>query len=437
MSVRICGVEPGSIAEEMVITPGSKLLRINGRDIRDSLDYLFLSSDENLEVEIEDPSGEVILFDVEKAFDEDLGFLFESGLMDEARRCSNACVFCFIDQLPKGLRSPLYFKDDDSRLSFLQGNFVTLTNLSQGQLERIVEYGIHPINVSVHSLDPEVRLRLMKNPRSASILDQLTFLVESGVSLNGQIVLVPGYNDGEDLLRTVEGLYALGENFLSVAVVPVGLSAHREGLTDIAPLTSEDALEAITLLEPLQRKYLCERGTSFVFLADEFYLLAGREIPGHDHYEGYEHYEDGIGMVRRFVHEMRELLPEFPSDACGEYTVPVGTAIAQVFMELAREIEARSQVRLQIVPVKNRLLGGGVNVSALLSYKDITAQVPADERSTLILSLAMYNIDGLTLDERRAEDFERVYPKVRVVEPHASSLLELLKEKRCLNPLSP
>lgn len=437
MSVCICGVEPGSIAEEMNVVPGSRLLRINGRTITDSLDYLFMSSDDNLEVEIEDPSGEVILFDVEKDPDEDLGFIFESGLMDEPGHCANACVFCFVDQLPKGLRSSLYFKDDDTRLSFLQGNFVTLTNVTDAQLERIVEYGIHPINVSVHSLDPQIRMRLMKNPKSAQIHEQLSFLVNAGVSLNGQIVLVPGYNDGEDLLRTIEGLYALGENFLSVAVVPVGLTAHREGLSDISPLSKADASEVIDSLEPLQNKYLEERGTSFVFLADEFYLLADRKIPEHAHYEGYLHYEDGIGMIRRFVHEMRELLKDFPSDACGQYVIATGTAFAPIFAKLAQEIEGSSRVKLEIVAVENRLLGGGVNVSALLSYSDIVSQIQEDENRTLILSRAMYNINGITLDGKKAEDFAKVYRHVRFVEPHADALLSLLKEKRCLNPLSP
>lgn len=434
MSVRICGVEPGSIAEEMDVSPGSRLLRINGREIRDSLDYLFLSNDDNLEVEIEDPSGEVILFDVEKEIDEDMGFLFDSGLMDEARRCSNACVFCFIDQLPKGLRSSLYFKDDDSRLSFLQGNFVTLTNLSQEQLNRIVEYGIHPINVSVHSLNPKVRHRLMKNPKSMKIREQLEFLVSHGVSLNGQIVLVPGYNDGNDLIETVEGLYALGEHFLSVAIVPVGLSAHREGLSDIRELTREDAREILLAIEPLQRKYQRERGTSFVFLADEFYLLADVEIPDHDHYENYLHYEDGIGMIRSFVHEMRELLPTLPSDVCGDYVIPVGTAVASVFRELAEEVESRTQATLRIVPVENHLFGGGVTVSGLLSFADISSQVPVEEKSTLILSRAMYNIDGVTLDDKTVEDFEAMYSRVQVIEPTASALVALLKETRCPSP---
>lgn len=434
MSVRIYAVEPGSIAEEMDVETGSRLLRINGKEISDALDYLFLSSAENLEVEVEDPSGEVILFDVEKEIDEDLGFVFDQGLMDEARHCSNACVFCFIDQLPKGLRKPLYFKDDDSRLSFLQGNFVTLTNMKQEQLQRIVDYGIHPINVSVHSLDPKVRRRLMKNPKSEKIREQLDFLVSSGVALCGQIVLVPGYNDGEDLVKTVEGLYAYGENFRSVAIVPLGLSGHREGLCPLRPLTREDAQRTIDLIEPLQKKFLMERGTSFAFLADEIYLLASRPLPGHAHYEGYAYAEDGIGMLRQLLHEFSEHVHALPADACGDYVIPVSTLAAPYLRRIASEIEARSRVRLRIVPIENRFFGGGVSVSGLLTFADIQEQLPPRKERTLILSRAMYNGEGRTLDEKSREDFTSLYGQVEIIEPQAAALIDLLKEKRCLDP---
>lgn len=294
---RISKVLAGSIAEEMEIEKGDVLLKINGRPVKDIIDYLFMISDEYLELEVRKPDGEIWLLEIEKDYDEELGLEFKHPIMDHARNCRNKCVFCFIDQLPEGMRETLYFKDDDSRLSFLQGNFVTLTNVSEDELHRMVDYNISPINVSIHTTNPELRVKMLGNKNAGEVYKRLKFLGEQRVEMNGQIVLCPGFNDGVELDRTLKDLHDLPGGLNSIAIVPIGLTKFRDGL---APATGYDKVMAqavIKQVEKWQSYFLEKRGTRFAFLSDEFYVLAEQDRPEYDAYEGFVQIENGVGLM--------------------------------------------------------------------------------------------------------------------------------------------
>ena len=279
MSNIITKVSLGGIADEVGIEENDKLLTINGNEISDIIDYKFLSADEEIILEIEKANGEIWEVEVEKEFGEDLGIEFGGGIMDKAKSCSNKCIFCFIDQLPKGMRESLYFKDDDSRLSFLQGNFVTLTNMKECDIDRIIKYHISPINISVHTTNPELRVEMLNNRFAGKIFDIMKRLAEAGINMNAQIVSVPGVNNGEELKRTVKDLYTLYPQVSDVAVVPIGITKFRHGLKQVETYTKEQSIEEIERVKELQDIYMKEIGKPFVRLSDEFYLVAGKEIP--------------------------------------------------------------------------------------------------------------------------------------------------------------
>jgi Fe-S oxidoreductase, related to NifB/MoaA family len=298
MSAKISKILPGSIAEELELEVGDALLTINGSEVKDIIDYKFLAADEYIEMDIQKPNGEIWTYEVEKDYDDNLGIEFESAIMDEAKRCSNKCIFCFIDQLPPGMRETLYFKDDDSRLSFLQGNFVTLTNMKDSDIDRIIKYRISPINVSVHTTDPELRKKMLNNRFAGNIYERLQKLADAGITMNCQIVCVPGVNNGEELIKTVEDLYKLYPSIQNVAAVPVGSTKFREGLYNVTLYKKDTAKTEIENMRKLQEKYIKEIGAPFVRLSDEFYVLSGEEIPDAEFYEGFEQLEDGVGMIR-------------------------------------------------------------------------------------------------------------------------------------------
>ena len=301
-------VEPGSIAEELEIEVGDQLISINQQPVVDIIDYMFLSNDEFVEIEIEKSNGEIWTLDIEKEYDEPIGITFENPIIDDAKRCTNNCVFCFIDQLPKGMRPSLYFKDDDSRLSFLQGNFVTLTNLKEPDIERIIRYRISPINVSVHTTDPELRKKMLGNRFAGNIMERLKKLVDGGIVVNAQIVLCPGYNDGDALDKTLTDLMTLHPNLNSVAIVPIGLTNHRQGLIQMEGFVQKNAAETINRVHAFQSKAYKKLKTRFAFLADEFYIQAILPFPEDNAYESYIQLEDGIGMIRKLTTEIEEFL---------------------------------------------------------------------------------------------------------------------------------
>ena len=287
-------IRPGSIAEEFELEQGDALLQINGKEIEDIFDYQYLVEDEYIEVLIRKPDGEEFILEIEKDPDEDLGIEFENGLMDNYRSCHNKCIFCFIDQMPKGMRETLYFKDDDSRLSFLQGNYVTLTNMSEHDIDRIIHYHLGPINVSVHTTNPKLRCKMLNNRFAGTSLSKMDKLAEAGIEMNGQVVLCKGINDGDELRRTIKDLMGYIPAMQSLSIVPSGLTKYREGLFKLEPFTKEDACEVIDIIEGYQKEIYAKYGVHFVQASDEWYILAGRDFPEEERYDGYIQLENGV-----------------------------------------------------------------------------------------------------------------------------------------------
>ena len=304
----ISGVLPGSIGEELELEPGDVLAEINHQPVEDVFDYRYLLNDEYIELLVKKQSGEEWELEVEKDYDEDLGIVFENSLMDEYRSCRNKCVFCFIDQMPPGMRETLYFKDDDSRLSFLQGNYVTLTNMSDHDIDRIIHYHLAPINISFQTTNPQLRCKMLHNRFAGDIFPKVQRLFEAGIEMNGQIVLCKGLNDKEELKRSIKDLSKYLPHLRSVSVVPVGLSKFRDGLYPLEPFEKQDAEEVIDLIESWQKKLYEAYGLHFIHASDEWYLLAGRELPEEERYDGYLQLENGVGMLRLLETEGEEAL---------------------------------------------------------------------------------------------------------------------------------
>lgn len=366
----ITAIEREGAAARAGVRPGERLKAIDGRPVRDLIDYLILSAGADPRLTLCGPAGERTL-KVAKDEDESLGLSFDAAVFDGIRRCGNRCVFCFVDQLPTGLRPSLYVKDEDYRLSFLQGNYVTLTGLSRADRDRIVRRRLSPLYVSVHATDPEIRGHLLGRRRPAPILPLLADLAAHGIRLQTQAVICPGWNDGDVLQRTIDDLASLWPGVHSLAVVPVGLTAHRAGLTPLRPFARRGARELLALVENRQEKYAGTIGTRFVFAADEFYLLAGRRLPPADRYEDYPQLENGVGLIRAFEDGFRASWRRWRR-ACPPGTVRVvtGAAAAGMWGRLARLV-GRAGLRLEILPVINGLFGGSVTVAGLLAGADI------------------------------------------------------------------
>lgn len=371
----ISKVESGSIAEELEIQPGDLLLTINGKEIKDVLDFLFYSGDDEVELEIQKPSGEIWVLDIEKDFYEEIGIEFGNPILDNAKRCHNQCVFCFIDQLPPGLRQSLYFKDDDSRLSFLQGNYVTLTNVKEADLDRMIEYQLSPVNVSIHTTNPELRKKMLNNRFAGDILERIKKLTDHRIEVNGQIVLVPCMNDGPELDRTLRDLAEVGPNLVSVAAVPVGVTKFREGLALLSLYQQASASELIDQVEAWQQRFMKTRGHRFIHLSDEFYLTAGREVPDYDAYEGFRQLENGVGLIRKFGTEVEQALTTRPVTKLEKkinVDVVTGVLAGPFLRGLANQIESRFEgLKLRIHPVKNRFFGETITVAGLVTGSDI------------------------------------------------------------------
>ncbi|SCZ77006.1 DUF512 domain-containing protein [Acidaminobacter hydrogenoformans] len=377
----ISKVEAGSIAEEMDIETGDRLLSVNGKEIRDVLDFLFYSGDDEIEIEIMKPSGEIWSLEIEKDFYEEIGIEFGNPILDDAKHCHNNCIFCFIDQLPKGMRQSLYFKDDDSRLSFLQGNYVTLTNVKEQDLDRMIEYQLSPVNVSIHATNPELRQRMLNNRFAGDILERLKKLTDHRIEVNGQIVLVPGVNDGEELDRTLRDLSQLGPHLVSLAAVPVGMTKFREGLALLTLYDQSSASELIDQVSAWQSTFLKTRGSRFIHLSDEFYLTAGRPVPEFEAYEGFRQLENGVGLIRKFGTEVKAALEQLPSpqthlsnQRASRMTVDIVTGtLAGAFMtQLAQEIMMKlPELELRVHSIENSFFGNTITVAGLITGSDI------------------------------------------------------------------
>ncbi len=371
-------VEAGSIAEELEIEVGDVLLEINGNRIEDIFDYQYYTQDEYIEVLIRKPSGEEWLLEIDKEYDEDLGIVFENGLMDDYRSCHNKCIFCFIDQMPKGMRETLYFKDDDSRLSFLQGNYVTLTNMSDDDVDRIIKYHLSPINVSFQTTNPELRCKMLNNRFAGQALEKAWKLAKAGITMNGQIVLCKGVNDGEELERSIRDLSEFLPTLESVSVVPVGLSKYREGLYPLEPFTKEDAKAVLETIHRWQDKLYPEYGLHFIHASDEWYILAEEEMPDEETYDGYLQLENGVGMLRLLMNEFEETMQEKLPYKGGKRTVSLVTGrLAYRFIkEMADQMmEVYPELTIQVFPIRNDFFGELITVSGLLTGQDILAQL--------------------------------------------------------------
>ena len=371
----------GSIASEMEMEAGDRLLEINGEEIGDIFDYQYLIQDDYIEVLIAKADGEEWLLEIDKEYDEDLGIEFENGLMDEYRSCCNKCIFCFIDQMPKGMRETLYFKDDDSRLSFLQGNYVTLTNMSEHDIDRIVKYHLSPINISFQTTNPELRCKMLNNRFAGEALKKVDRLYEAGIIMNGQIVLCKDVNDKEELERTIFDLTKYLPYLESVSVVPVGLSKYREGLYPLEPFTKEDAKAVLRMIHSWQEKLYPQYGLHFIHASDEWYILAEEELPEEARYDGYLQLENGVGMLRLLLDEFDAAFTEIVKagdNAVNEKEISMVTGLlAYPYIDaMAKRLEAAfSKLKIHVYPVRNDFFGERITVSGLLTGQDICRQL--------------------------------------------------------------
>ena len=379
---------PGSIAEEFELAPGDRLISINGHEIEDIFDYQFYAEDTYIEILIEKPDGEQWILEVDKEEDEDLGIEFDNGLMDEYRSCRNKCVFCFIDQMPKGMRDTLYFKDDDSRLSFLQGNYVTLTNMSDHDLDRIIQYHLSPINISFQTMNPELRCKMLNNRFAGEALKKVDRLNEAGIEMNGQIVLCKGVNDGEELAFSIREMMRYIPNLQSVSVVPVGLSKYRDGLFPLEPFTREDAREVLSTIHHYQNESYQKFGNHFIHASDEWYILAGEELPQEENYDGYLQLENGVGMMRLLLNEfeeaMKELQEKISADDLDFVPREISMATARLAYPFIRDMAARMMetvpgLMIHVYEITNDFFGEMITVSGLLTGQDLIAQLTGKE----------------------------------------------------------
>ena len=387
---RMKNILPESIASELGLESGDVLLAINGQESTDVFDYQYAVMDERIEVLIEKPSGEEWLLEIDKEYDEDLGVEFDNGLMDDYRSCHNKCIFCFIDQMPGGMRDTLYFKDDDSRLSFLQGNYVTLTNMSDHDIERIIRYHLSPINISFQTTNPKLRCMMLNNRFAGAALAKVDRLYEGGVTMNGQIVLCRGINDGAELERSIGDLTRYIPLLESVSVVPVGLSKYREGLYPLEPFTKEDAYGVLEIIHGWQQRLYAEHGLHFIHASDEWYILAGLPLPEAERYDGYPQLENGVGMLRLQEEEFREALRDVRDKIeRGDIVLPIqprqvsvatGLLACDHVRDMARRLMALCPgLTIWVYPIRNDFFGELITVSGLLTGGDLKNQLLGKE----------------------------------------------------------
>ena len=383
----IKSVEAGSIAWEMGIEPGDRLLQINGSIIEDVFDYHYYTNDEELLILIQKENGEEWELEIEKDYDEDLGIEFEQGLMDEYRSCRNKCMFCFIDQMPKGMRDTLYFKDDDSRLSFLQGNYITLTNMSDHDIQRIVDYHLEPINVSIHTTNPELRCKMLHNRFAGDALKKIQILYDGGITMNGQIVLCKGINDGEELERSIRDMTKWLPNLQSVSVVPVGLTKFRDGLYPLEPFTKEDAKEVLGIIHKWQKKIYEEYGIHFIHAGDEWYLLAEEELPEEERYDGYLQLENGVGMLRLLLNEFEEAYEPLAGDGREIHlSMATGKLAYPYLKEMLERLKAKyPNLNVNLFEIRNDFFGERITVAGLITGQDLIAQLKGQDLGDALL----------------------------------------------------
>lgn len=391
----IASVDPGSPAARAGLMPGEALCAIGGKPVHDVLDYKFYSYDAHLELDIEDAAGAHRSVTVRKMEGEPLGLNFEHYLMDKMKRCSNACVFCFIDQLPRGMRETLYVKDDDARMSFLMGNYISMTNLSEEDVDRILRMRISPINISVQTTNPELRIKMLRNKRAGEALKLLKRFADGGITMNCQLVICEGLNDGEELKRSLNDLGALYPAVDSISVVPFGMTRHREGLYPLQPTTVEGARDILDIVEPFADAFYEKHGTRLVWCGDELYLKAGRPLPPADYYEAFTQFENGIGMLSLFSEEFRLALPDYAGKTARPFTIATGKAAGPTLAGLLDEAAAVcDNLNGKVVEIRNDFFGEGVSVAGLITGQDLAAQLSGRDLGERLLISANMLRDG-------------------------------------------
>ncbi len=437
---KIKTIIPGSIGDELELEPGDRVLAVNDQQIEDVFDYHYLINDEYIELTVLKRDGEEWVFEIEKDAEEDLGIEFESSLMDDYHSCTNKCIFCFIDQLPKGMRSTMYFKDDDSRLSFLQGNYITLTNMKDKDLDRIIQYKLSPINISVHTTNPDLRCMMLHNRFAGKIMEQIQKLYGAGVLMNGQIVLCKNINDGDELRKTINDLGKFLPYMESLSVVPVGLSDHREGLYPLEPFTPEDAREVIGIIHGYQKIFMEEYGTHFVHASDEWYILADVPLPEEENYDGYVQLENGVGMLRLQEREFHTALDEDVFESVSEVaeehqkkkhcTIATGKLAGPFLRKLVADLHVHyPNIQVDVVEVTNYFFGPRITVSGLLTGQDIIRALKGrnlGEELLLPINVLRSGEDVL-LDDVHVKEIEKTLQvPVRIVQSNGKDLYDAL-----------
>lgn len=430
----ISKVLPQSVGEEMELTPGDELISINGHVIEDVFDYHYLVNDDYLEILVRKENGEEWELEIEKDYEEDLGIEFENSLMDEYRSCRNHCIFCFIDQMPKGMRDTLYFKDDDSRLSFLQGNYVTLTNMSDHDIDRIIQYHLAPINISFQTTNPQLRCKMLNNRFAGDIFSKVQRLYEAGIEMNGQVVLCKGINDGEELERTIKDLTSYLPYLKSVSIVPVGLSKYRDGLYPLEPFNKEDAEKVLDIVHQWQEKLYPKYGLHFIHCSDEWYILAERELPKEDQYDGYLQLENGVGMLRLLEEEVKEALVHSDKEAVKRKVSIATGKLAAPFIKKNVELvtSVYGDLEVEVYPVRNDFFGEMITVSGLITGQDLIAQLKGQELGErLLIPCNMLRAgENVFLDDVTVEMVEKeLGVPVAVVDEDGASFVRALTQK--------
>lgn len=424
---------PGSIGEELELEPGDVLLTIDGEEIEDIFDYDYMTDSESFVMTVQKNNGEEWELEIESG-GEDLGLTFENGLMSEYRSCRNKCIFCFIDQMPPGMRETLYFKDDDSRLSFLQGNYITLTNMSDRDIDRIIRFHLSPINISVQTMNPELRCRMLNNRFAGEALKKIDRLYEAGTEMNGQIVLCKGVNDGEELRYTIERLAAYAPHMQSVSVVPVGLSKFRDGLYPLEPFTKEDACQVIDLIEEWQKKLYEKHKLHFIHASDEWYILAERELPEESRYDGYIQLENGVGMIRLLYEEFMDALGEKEDDGKTEELSMATGFLPHPYLKrlLDRMAEVYPGRKIHLYPIRNDFFGEMITVAGLITGQDLVAQLKGKPLgSRLLLPSVMFKSgEEVFLDDMtRAQAEAALQIPINIVKSGGYDLLSAILDR--------
>lgn len=386
-NLKISEVYTGSIAEEAGIEAGDVLLSINGEKVIDVFDYRFLTAEEEILLEVMKPDGNILRVDIEKDESEDIGLGFENPLLDEEKSCHNKCIFCFIDQLPQGMRESLYYKDDDARLSFLFGNYITMTNMKQNEIDRIIRYRMSPVNVSVHTTNPDLRVKMLNNRFAGDILSKMKLLTDNGITLNAQIVLCRDINDGKELERTIKDLSSLMPMLNSISVVPVGITKFRDGLSVLRPFDKDSAVEVIAQVERWQQFFLEKTGGRRVFLADEWYLMSGTPLPSYTYYEDFPQIENGVGMAASLIEEFNIAISQEKSRRVNK-TVSIATGVLaqSIISDIAKCAEKHFPgLKILVYPIENNFFGNTITVSGLLTGIDIKTQLTGKYLGDILL----------------------------------------------------